>query len=104
MKRKHPQNRQERIQIGKEKNNKNNNKKRRSGKTRIEEEEEEGMHILEFAISKKNIEDQIIAFLYAIGIVNDNEDVLDIRFPKKGVDLSEDDLVPVKIKVADKAF
>lgn len=111
-KRKHPQNRQERMLLNKQKEvvkNKPKPKKKpviRAIPDTGEEEEDgdkNGIRFVECTISKDNIENQIIAFLYAVGIVKDNEDVLSLKFlpRKENIDKT---LVPLKIKIANKAY
>lgn len=49
---------------------------------------------LETAISEANVKDQVAAFLYSIGVVQDNQDIVDIEFGNKN-----DGIIPLKIKL-----
>jgi hypothetical protein len=53
-----------------------------------------GIRTIETSISVDNIKDQVIAFLYAIGVVHDNEGVVDITMGEVN-----NNLVPLAIQI-----
>lgn len=46
-------------------------------------------------ISRSNLDAQIAALLYAVGIVNDDEEILEIKIKKLS-----DDIVPITISIS----
>jgi len=53
-----------------------------------------GIRTIETSISVDNIKDQVIAFLYAIGVVHDNEGVVDLKMGEMN-----NNLVPLAIQI-----
>ena len=51
---------------------------------------------IETNISFSNIKDQVAAFLYATGMIHDNEDVIDIQFDWQFVNSSS---IPITLKL-----
>jgi len=49
--------------------------------------------LIELTISRDNVVSQVAAFLAAIGVVKDYEDILDIKFGD-----TQQDQIPIKIK------
>ena len=53
------------------------------------------MRIIETTISDANVKAQVAAFLYSVGLVNDDEEVVNIEFPE-GI---SEGAVPIKISI-----
>ena len=51
---------------------------------------------IETSVSVSNVKDQIIALLYAAGMVHDDEDVIDVEITR---DFRGEHQVPIKIKI-----
>ena len=51
---------------------------------------------IETSVSVANVKDQIIALLYAAGVVHDDEDVIDVEIIR---DFRGETQVPIKIKI-----
>ena len=52
------------------------------------------MRTIELSISKSNLDAQVAQFLYAMGVVFDDEEVKDIQYKFNG-----GDIVPLKIRI-----
>lgn len=50
---------------------------------------------IKLSLNRKTIEDQIAAFLYAIGVVKDNEDVAEIKMEWS----DKADVIPLELKI-----
>jgi hypothetical protein len=51
------------------------------------------------SITVSTIKDQIASLMYAFGVVNDNEDIIDIRFGYKRVMDTDEELIPIILKI-----